>query len=252
MRKISEDGIAFIKKHEGLRLSAYKPVKEEPHYTIGYGHFGSDVYPTMKITEDQAERLLLADLRKFENFVNNIAYVPMTDILNQNQFDALVSFAFNCGQGNLKKLCGSNRTLKDISEALLLYVNGSGRVLPGLVTRRKLERDLFLKPIKEDTNVSVQLQKELDLANANVRKLTEVLNVTIKSMGSMQNTIENLEKSVKAITLSSQIDTPDWAKESVRNLTKLEVVNSGAKGSYDFYRVCAMLDRTIKLVSGNN
>ncbi|MCM3176235.1 lysozyme [Paenibacillus sp. MER 99-2] len=252
MRKISEEGISFIKKHEGVRLTAYKPVKAERFYTIGYGHYGSDVTPNMVITLKQAENILLSDLRKFENFVNNPSYVPMTEILNQNQFDALVSFAFNTGQGNLKKLCGNNRTLKDISEAILLYVNGASGVLQGLVTRRKAERELFLKPVKEDVKVSAQLQKEIDMLNANNKVLTDALNVTIKAMGSMQATIEKLEESVKTITDSSQIQMPEWAKKSVENLTKLGVVNSGAKGSYDFYRNCAMIDRAIRLVSGNN
>ncbi|MCM3176232.1 lysozyme [Paenibacillus sp. MER 99-2] len=166
MRTLSPQGLAMIKNHEGLRLSAYKPVSKEKYYTIGYGHYGSDVYSGMQITEKQAEALLMQDIKKFEGFVNNKAFVPLTASLNQNQFDALVSFAFNTGEGNLQKLTGGNRSLKEIADAMLLYNKGSGQVLPGLVTRRKSERELFLSssapgiPSKDEWNKMTKEEQE--------------------------------------------------------------------------------------------
>lgn len=137
--KTSQEGINLIKQFEGCRLQAYKPVAAEPCYTIGYGHYGSDVAPNAVITQAQAEAYLVADLAKYEKAVNNTGLN-----LNQSQFDALVSFAYNCGAGNLKKLV-RNRTLPQIADAMLAYNKGSGKVLQGLVRRRQAERTLFLK-----------------------------------------------------------------------------------------------------------
>ena len=100
-RTISAVGIALIKRFEGCRLTAYKC--SAGVWTIGYGHT-SGVHSGQAITQAQADALLWQDLEKFEWYVNSTAYVPITAQLNENQFAALVSFAFNCGQGNLKRL----------------------------------------------------------------------------------------------------------------------------------------------------
>lgn len=136
--KTSQNGINLIKQFEGCRLKAYKPVAAEPCFTIGYGHYGSDVLPNMVISQAQAEAYLAQDLIKYENAVNGLG-IP----LNQNQFDALVSFAYNCGSGNLKKLT-RGRNPQQIADAMLQYNKGSGKVLPGLTKRRQAERTLFL------------------------------------------------------------------------------------------------------------
>lgn len=135
--KTSQDGIDLIKHFEGCRLQAYKPVSTEKYYTIGYGHYGPDVAAGMTITQAQAEQYLVEDLRKFEAAVNKLNLK-----LNQNQFDALVSFTYNCGTGNLNKLT-LGRTVPQIGEALLLYNKASGKVLAGLTKRREAERALF-------------------------------------------------------------------------------------------------------------
>lgn len=136
--KTSQNGIALIKQFEGCRLKAYKPVAAEEYWTIGYGHYGADVTPGQIITQAQAEAYLIYDLRRYEKAVNNSGRV-----LNQNQFDALVSFTYNCGEGNLHKLI-AGRTLPQIADALLAYNKGSGKVLAGLTRRREAERTLFL------------------------------------------------------------------------------------------------------------
>lgn len=137
--KTSRTGINLICSFEGLRLTAYKAIPTEKFYTIGYGHYGKDVTKNMRITKARAEELLTSDLVKFENAVNNLKLD-----LNQNQFDALVSFSYNCGTTNLKKLV-ANRTLSQIADAMLLYNKANSKVLSGLVKRRKAERELFLK-----------------------------------------------------------------------------------------------------------
>lgn len=144
----STTGINLIKQFEGCRLTAYKPVAAEQYYTIGYGHYGADVTAGMTITQAQADAYLKSDLAKYEKSVNALGLT-----LTQNQFDALVSFTYNCGAGNLKKLV-NNRTLTEIADALLLYNKGSGQVLAGLTKRRKAERELFLKDYVSSTSAT--------------------------------------------------------------------------------------------------
>ena len=141
--KLSEKGLALIKRFEGLRLKAYKAVPTEKYYTIGYGHYGADVSEGMEITEATANRYLLQDADSAVKAVNSLELA-----LNQNQFDALVSFTFNCGKGNLKKLV-KERSVDEIGEALLLYTKSGGKVLKGLVTRRNAEHDLFFTPLDD-------------------------------------------------------------------------------------------------------
>lgn len=137
---INNEGLKLIESFEGCRLTAYKPVAAEKYWTIGYGHYGKDVYQGMKITQAQAEEYLKQDVKRFETAVNNLKRT-----WTENQFSALVSFAFNCGEANLKTLC-RNRTAAQIAEKILLYNKGAdSKVLNGLVRRRKAERDLFLK-----------------------------------------------------------------------------------------------------------
>lgn len=141
---ISQKGINLIKKYEGLRLEAYKPVPTEKYWTIGYGHYGSDVTKGMVITESYAEKLLRKDLEKFENYVNKYVKVPLT----QEMFDSLVSFSFNVGGGSLqsstllKKLNAGDYT--GASEEFGKWTKAGGKTLQGLVKRRTEEKTLFL------------------------------------------------------------------------------------------------------------
>ena len=154
--KTSIHGINLIKQFEGVRLQAYKPVPTEKYYTIGYGHYGADVSANMTITQEQAEALLVKDLEKFETAVNK--YVERYHF-TQGQFDALVSFAFNCGVGNLNKLVDNgNRNLSKIAVCLTQYNKAGGKVLQGLVRRRAAELNLFNSDIKTTSeNVDVKI-----------------------------------------------------------------------------------------------
>lgn len=139
--KISENGLNLIKSFEGCRLIAYKALPSEKYFTIGYGHMGADVKENMVISQAQADRYLQQDIERFEKYVNQYCG---SLALNQNQYDALTSFTFNCGAGNLKKLI-EGRTVAQIADALLLYNHAGGKEIAGLTRRRKAERELFIK-----------------------------------------------------------------------------------------------------------
>ena len=133
----SQKGIDLIKQFEGCRLKAYKALPSEKYYTIGYGHYGADVVEGMTISQAEADEFLRRDLGKFE------AYVEKTGLkLNQDQFDALVSFTYNCGPGNLLKLV-AGRTTPQIGCAILKYNKAGGKVLKGLTRRREAEHKLY-------------------------------------------------------------------------------------------------------------
>lgn len=153
-KPIGEAGLALIKNWEGCRLTAYKPVATEIYWTIGWGHYGPDVKEGQTITQAEADRLLVIDCHRFANAVDNPYNVPLTAQLNANQRDALISFAFNCGEGNLRKLC-KGRTLAQICDAMSLYTLSGGKSLVGLERRRAAEQRLFESPVKEVESVSL-------------------------------------------------------------------------------------------------
>lgn len=143
--KTSDKGIAFIKSFETLRLQAYKPVRTEKYYTIGYGHYGPDVIPGMVITEPEAEALLQTDLVDFEICVNRSTAGWN---LRQCQFDALVSFTFNVGvnafqNSTLLKLIKQGASEKAIRDEFARWCYSDGRVLKGLQRRRQAEADMY-------------------------------------------------------------------------------------------------------------
>ena len=143
--KTSAKGIKLIKAFEGLSLTAIR-LRGEEYYTIGYGHYGKEVKAGQRITAQEAEALLKADLTKFEHWVSSIPeFLP-----NQNQFDALVSFTYNLGAGNLQRLC-KGRTAAQVAEHMTAYINaGSDIFREGLLKRRQTEQELFLTPWEED------------------------------------------------------------------------------------------------------
>ena len=138
--KTSQRGINLIKQFEGVRLTAYKCPAGV--YTIGYGHTRG-VTRGMKITEEEASAFLATDLRNSEKAVERYdsAYH-----WNQNEFDALVSFTFNCGAANLRSLLrNGRRNRSQIADTLPLYRKAGGKVLKGLERRRAAEKALFLE-----------------------------------------------------------------------------------------------------------
>lgn len=140
--KTSSKGVSLIKSFEGCRLKSYKCPAGV--WTIGYGHTAG-VKEGDTITQEQADEYLRNDLTKYEKAV--LSYDSIYHF-NQNQFDALVSFTYNCGVGNLKNLTQSGkRTITQISAKIPLYNKAGGVVLLGLQRRRAAEKELFDTPI---------------------------------------------------------------------------------------------------------
>lgn len=138
--KISEVGLNLIKRFEGCRLASYKD--SGGVWTIGYGHT-KGVTAGQTITQAQADAFLVEDCGKAESAVNK--YMSKYNF-NQNQFDALVSFAFNIGSIDKLTINGT-RTIAEISAKIPAYCNCAGKTLQGLVNRRNAEKDLFDTPV---------------------------------------------------------------------------------------------------------
>lgn len=143
--QIDEKGLDMIKSFEGCKLSAYKCVASEKYFTIGFGHYGSDVHAGMTITEERATELLRNDVSGAELVVNEKVKVPIT----QSMFNALVSFVYNVGSGNfckstlIKKL--NLKDYKGASEEFHKWRKSGGMVLRGLEVRREREKKEFLR-----------------------------------------------------------------------------------------------------------
>ena len=138
MKSVSITGLVLIKNFEGLRLSAYKCPAGVP--TIGYGHT-KNVKMGDVITPDIADFYLYEDVQSSVKAVNEYDKIYN---FTQNEFDALVSFTFNCGKGNLNKLTGKGTRSKAlIGQKILAYNKAGGKVLNGLVRRRQAEHDLY-------------------------------------------------------------------------------------------------------------
>jgi lysozyme len=138
--KISEKGINIIKKFEGCKLTSYKCPAGV--WTIGYGHI-RNVHKGAVITQQQAEELLKQDLSVYEAGVN-----AMQLNVNQNQYDALISFAFNLGlsalgKSTLLKKIRLNANDITIKYEFMKWVNAGGKQCYGLVKRRQAECDLY-------------------------------------------------------------------------------------------------------------
>ena len=137
---IGQKGIELIKHFEGCELEAYKCPAGV--WTIGYGHI-KGVSEGMSITQEQAEQMLLDELKEYENYINELVVVD----LSQNQFDALVSWVYNLGPANLK----SSTLLKvlnsgdyaGVPDQIERWNKAGGKVLEGLIRRRQAESSLF-------------------------------------------------------------------------------------------------------------
>ena len=142
--KVDDAGRAFLTQQEGERLTSYKD--SGGRYTIGVGHLLLRGGPGQHITHEQSQTLLTADLARFVAAVNKAVTRPLT----QHQFNALVSFAFNLGEGALRKSsllrlvnAGSTDAVA-ITNAFKLWRNVNGKPSPAIEARRLREAALFL------------------------------------------------------------------------------------------------------------
>jgi lysozyme len=164
---LSDNGIRLIKRFEGYhrRLPdggciAYRCPANV--WTIGYGTT-SGVAAGLIWTEAQAEAALRDDVGRFEAAVHRLVSAP----LNQNQFDALVSFTYNVGEGNLAKSsvlrCVNSGDMAGAARAFHLWNKAKGKVLAGLVERRAREAALFARPVPEEEAIAVpNMPQEVD------------------------------------------------------------------------------------------
>lgn len=157
--KASNDLKILIKYWEGAKLKAYKAHPSEEYWTIGYGHYGPDVYEGMEITAEQADAYFEQDIAQFEAAARRINEKYGLNA-NQNQFDALVSLAYNFGPGwveantgwrlaryiksNFRDSYGNPIPDLEIADAFAVLCSAGGEILPGLVKRRINEAEIFL------------------------------------------------------------------------------------------------------------
>ena len=138
--EISQEGLSLIKKFEGCELESYKCAAGV--WTIGYGST-KGVEEGMEISQERADMLLLEDVEVFEEAVNKLVEVP----LEQNQFDALVSWTFNLGSTNLQNSTLlkvlNNKDYEGVPSQIKRWNKAGGEVLQGLVRRREAEALLF-------------------------------------------------------------------------------------------------------------
>jgi lysozyme len=151
--KMSQEGInKLLKPFEGCKLVSYRC--PAGIWTIGIGHTSAaglpDVMAGLKITEDQANSILRADLVKFESYVNTMVKVP----LSQNQYDVLVDVAYNIGPAALKNSTLLKRVnakeFNKVPDELLKWTKGGGKTLPGLVRRRHAEIAWWNESLADD------------------------------------------------------------------------------------------------------
>lgn len=157
MKKISKNCLDLVKEFEGCRLTAYRD--EVGVWTIGYGITNSDKNITgttikrgLKISKETAEKWLEESLNK--KYLPLVLKYDEQYNWNQNELDALVSFAYNIGSITQLTAKGT-RSKKTIAAKLLEYNKAGGKVYRGLIRRRKAEQKLFITPVKKKSNKTI-------------------------------------------------------------------------------------------------
>jgi lysozyme len=165
--RVNDEGIALICEFEGCRTEAYLDCAGV--WTIGYGHTCKagppEVVRGMQIDKDQARSILTRDLAEFSAGVG----AAIRALLNDNQFSALVSFAYNVGLGNFRKssvlTAVNSGDLEAVPRRLALWVKAGGKIMPGLVLRRAAEAALFLQPEQAESTTASGAQTNQQLNN---------------------------------------------------------------------------------------
>ena len=225
--KTSQRGINLIKKYEGCRLTAYKPVSTEKYWTIGYGHYGPDVAAGAVISQMQADLYLILDLEKFEKKVSKYSKYNWT----QNEFDALVSFAYNIG--SIDQLTDNGkRTKQQIAAKIPAYNKAGGKVLAGLTKRRKEEQALFTEGL-EEVPVSAMGVQQFSKSRDGKIQLSE--NFKVKEFACKDNSDKILIDVTFVKTHLQDIRTHFGKPVIVNSAYRTETYNryvGGAKNSY--------------------
>lgn len=249
--KISDEGLRLIKSFEGYHkklangdCTAYRTYLGNGKYdipTIGYG-CTVGVKMGMVWSEAKATEELKKEVAKHEGYVSQYVTVP----LNQNEFDALVSFSYNCGSGNLKKLVArlNKEQRTETAKAFLLYVKAQGQTLPGLVSRRTRESSLFQKPVEapEEPIMAKAVTKEIEPPS---RKIVATIAASVAGGASQfmpsdpLGTVENVVSTGQRVKAVSEQGTGlwGWASQGVPISVLAAVAACGAV----YYVVCHWL-----------
>ena len=200
---ISDEGVRLIKSFEGYHkklangdCTAYQTYLGGGKYDVPTLGYGCTVGITMGMiwTEAQATEALMKEVSKHEGYVTQYVTVPM----NQNEFDALVSFSYNCGPGNLKKLVArlnkGDRT--GTAKAFLLYVKAQGRTLPGLVSRRTRESALFQKPVAAPTEPAMPQTVQKTIEPPTAKTVAVAATATTAGATQFMPSVSDLDKIV--------------------------------------------------------
>ena len=211
---ISQNGLNLIKEFEGCILQSYDDYDEQiigegGNYrgtlTIGYGHI-EGVYKGQIITQDEAEEMLRCDMVRYAEQTQEVLNdTPVPFAINQNVFDALVSFAYNLGQGNLRTLLkDGTRDKQTVADMMLEYRNKGSQWEQGLLRRRQAERELFLDGNSQSINL-----------------------VPVKATGKVAE-LQELSNVIKGTNLLVDNDFGDCTDEATSQLPLLSLGSSGA------------------------
>lgn len=144
--KLGDKGKNIIKKYDGCRLNWYQLQDGSEETSVG-GHYESHLQEIQSMSEAEIDEFFKRNVTRFEEYVEQI---QLEFELNQNQFDALVSFTYNCGPANLKKLV-DGRGPKEIAERMLLFCDTKDPRVRGSIERRRWEeRKLFMERVEEN------------------------------------------------------------------------------------------------------
>jgi GH24 family phage-related lysozyme (muramidase) len=182
---ISQSGLDLIKSFEGCVLHAYQDVGGV--WTIGYGHTGG-VREGQTISQSDADVMLKFDVQKFVKTVNENVKVS----LNQNQFDALVSFTYNCGSHALHTSTLLEKLNKSdfvgASNEFDRWVHAGGKVIRGLVNRRAKEKALFVKPLSKPKQTT---QNYTVRSGENLTRIAKRFGTTVSTLVKLNPAIKN-------------------------------------------------------------
>lgn len=196
--KTSESGLKLIKQFEGFRAEAYKPIPSDP-WTIGYG-FTDGVAIGDTITRQQAEARLRRELVKYEQGVMRAT----GGNVDQAQFDALVSFAFNVGVAGMAGSTVIKRhnvgDYQAAARAFSLWNKAGGRVLAGLTRRRAAEAALYLSG-QEDDDAPRQVDPERQLKQSEIVKATTAAGATatVATVAEVTRSVSDIKYSVTSL-----------------------------------------------------
>lgn len=198
--QISQRGLDLIVEFEGCILQSYDDYNDRiinqgdtvrGTLTIGIGHI-EGVYKGQTITKEEAYQLLRDDMNnKYCPYVNQaIADGTISFPVNQNMFDSLSSFCYNCGNGSLRTLC-RNRDKQTVADMMLEYRNKGSVWEQGLLRRRRAERELFLST---DNSAPIQSQPIQPQINQKVVELQKICGISADGIWGNQtdNAVRNL------------------------------------------------------------